>query len=486
MVGTTAERDEDDEVSIRKDQRQIKKIQESRKFKEGPRHKQRVYNHAARMTADGHMIRAKVPPHEQDMQNDTMTSAFIKRVGTMLPSDAVVPEVEVTESEFVAKVDNSSGMTNKDVLLALGGGTGATIGGTGILDLDIDLVRRMRYQDKAVMVLLLVMYFITLCFSASFAYKTAINNSPVTFYADPRFHDMVVEGREQDAFLEVFAAPPKDVHLQVTGFLPVTRGVVGSIEWNGEYYCDVFSFSLDLSQWVVREASTDGTEEGPWVDNIPLVDGIAVADMDKLNYHVGEDSNDLALLELQKEVAWPGWEELATNIKHKIRQQGFNGIISINRTERDKVSIYKNTTWANFMHSRTTKVLCALSVLGWIIYLPYMWLRCSPTLVRARYRIDIPIEEYWRYIADKLTCDGFVEDPDAPRRSSRTGQLGMGQLTVYNSGRFGILLGDGSDVATAGWAAPDSQSVTSGSVSEAEDPSRSWVPSFPDFSIRNH
>lgn len=159
-------------------------------------------------------------------------------------------------------------------------------------------------------------------------------------------------------------------------------------------------------------------------------------DLSDVNYYINHDRNELAILDFKKEVVWPSWEELATNIKQRIRQQGFNGIISVHRTDCDTVSIYKNTAWANFMHSRTTKVLCALSVLGWIIYLPYMWLRCTSTTVRSRYKIDIPITEYWQLIADKLTADGFVEDPAAVGVSLRPGQVTVGQLTVYGGAQI--------------------------------------------------
>lgn len=383
-------------------------------------------------------------------------------------------ELDMNDSQLVASVDNASDVSNKDVLMALGGGTGATIGGTGILELDQDLVRRMRYQDKAVMLLLLVMYFVTLGFSASFAYRQALNNSPVTFYADPRFHDMVAEGRDPDVFVENFSVAPKDVHLQVTGFIPVSSGVLGSIEWQGEYYYDAFSFSLDLSPWVVRETTRDGSEPGPWHDNLALVNGVVADDLDNLTHYITRDRNDLAILELQKEVAWPNWEELATNIKLRIRQQGFTGLISIHRTDCDTVSIYKNTAWANFMHSRTTKVLCALSVLGWVIYLPYMWLRCTATTIRTRYTIDIPISGYWRLISDKLTADGFVEDPSAvpANPGPRTGSVTSGQFTAYNTGRIsqqGLGLAYAGDVSevpagltVAGWET-DWNSAGSGS-----------------------
>lgn len=350
-------------------------------------------------TVHGNEIVGQSPPN-------AMTAADVASL-----QQAIDPiDLEFSNSERVIEsADLDKNVTTFKWLVALAGGTGATIGATGILALDEDLVRRMRYQDKAVMFLLMVMYFLTLAFSASFAYRQALNDSPVTFYADPRYHDMVAEGRERSHFLDSFGGPPKDVHLRVAGFMPVPAGILGSIEWQGEYYYDAWSFALDVSPWVVREESTGARNA---LANSAIVEGIVAEDLEKLEYYINQDTNDLAVLELHKETAWPAWDELATNIKHKIRQEGFAGIISVHRTDTDVVSIYKNTAWANFMHSRTTKVLCALSVLGWLLYLPYMWLRCTTTQVRSRYTIEISIQSYWQLIVDKLTADGFVDEAD--------------------------------------------------------------------------
>lgn len=367
--------------------------------------------HGASMTANGAIIRSpNTTGHAKVLGGQhaprPLTAADIAKFQQEI--DPI--DLEFNNSERVIEsADLDKNVTTRKWLMDLAGGTGATIGATGILDLDEDLVRRMRYQDKAVMCLLLVMYFLTLAFSASFAYRQALNDSPVTFYADPRYHDMMAEGREQNHFLESFAGPPKDVHLQVAGFMPVAAGLLGSIEWQGEYFYDAWSFALDVSPWVVREGSTGG---GNTLDSPATIEGIVAEDLAKLDYYLNQDTNDLAVLELHKEVAWPSWDELATNIKHKIRQDGFSGVISVHRTDTDVVSIYKNTAWANFMHSRTTKVLCALSVLGWLLYLPYMWIRCTTTQVRSRYTIEISIQSYWRLIADKLTADGFVDESD--------------------------------------------------------------------------
>eukprot|EP00401_Gymnodinium_catenatum_P058785 CAMPEP_0117542068 /NCGR_PEP_ID=MMETSP0784-20121206/44345_1 /TAXON_ID=39447 /ORGANISM="" /LENGTH=56 /DNA_ID=CAMNT_0005338785 /DNA_START=18 /DNA_END=184 /DNA_ORIENTATION=- len=51
--------------------------------------------------------------------------------------------------------------------------------------LDVNFARRMRLQDEGVMFVLLLLYFITLLFSASFAFRQVTNNSRILFYADP-------------------------------------------------------------------------------------------------------------------------------------------------------------------------------------------------------------------------------------------------------------------------------------------------------------
>lgn len=339
------------------------------------------------------------------------------------PQDNDTMDFQFALDEQIANAESTKDVGWLKSLMALVGGTGATIGGTGNLELDQDLVRRMRYQDKAVMLLLLVMYFVTLGFSASFAYRQALNDSPVTFYADPRYHDIVSEGYDMDTFLEAFNQSPKDVQLQVSGFVPVPPGVLGSIEWQGEYYYDAFSFALDLSPWVVRDGTSYSSEsegavgQDSHIAGDRLIEGIVYQDLQDLRDHIRHNRNDLSIIDLRKEVSWPNWEELATNIKYRIRQSGFSGIITVHRTERDSVTIYKNTPWANFMHSRTTKVLCALSVLGWMFYLPYMWLRCTCSCIRSRYVIDVSIDTYWPLIADKLSADGFVEQATTEDRN---------------------------------------------------------------------
>eukprot|EP00929_Paragymnodinium_shiwhaense_P092169 TRINITY_DN52046_c0_g1_i1.p1 TRINITY_DN52046_c0_g1~~TRINITY_DN52046_c0_g1_i1.p1 ORF type:complete len:582 (+),score=122.30 TRINITY_DN52046_c0_g1_i1:176-1921(+) len=356
---------------------------------------------------------------------DMAAAAGLRAAASRLrdPTDGMVPP----ESQELAPDAGASSAVSGPVswiswlmeaLFAIGGGTGATIGGTGDPALDQDMVRRMRYQDKAVMLFLMLAYTGSLAFSANIAYRQACNTSPVTYYADPRYHNMVVDSSDMDGFLEAFNQPPKEVQLQVTGFVPLQdpEFAVGNVDWYGMHYHVAFSFALDLSPWVVRCGVSDPSNTYQYGEDFVNSSGINPEDMQTLRDFLQHNSNDLAIMELQKEVIWNDWEELAMNIKHRIRQAGFGGIISVHRSESEVVPIYKNKAWANFMHSRTTKVLWALSLIGWLFYQPYMWLRCTSTPIRSRYRIDIPIAQYWPFIEDKIGPDGFND------RVSQNGQ----------------------------------------------------------------
>lgn len=290
------------------------------------------------------------------------------------------------------------------VLMALGGGTGASIGGTGSSIVDHNLIRRMHYQDKAVLLLILSVYLVTLWFSASLTYRQACNNSPVTYYSNPRLHNLAMEGHELDEFMGTFNQAPKNITLQVSGFVPVTEEMVGNVHWRGENFQVAFTFSLDLSPWVVRESNASTS---PAQQTRSLHDGVLPEDRSRLRCVLEHCHNDLCHVELVKEVIWPDWEELATNIKHRIRQSGFDGVIVVNRIDADTLQVHKNKPWANFMHSRSTRVLCALSVVGWLFYVPYMWLRCKKVSVKSHFKVDVSIAGYWPLIADKLTADGF-------------------------------------------------------------------------------
>lgn len=277
--------------------------------------------------------------------------------------------------------------------------------------------RRFRARLGLLLVMAVATYFATLIFSASVKYRTSHNTSPVVYYADQRFHDMSTEGHDLDSFLDAFNASPKKVVMQVTGFSPTCSSGRYSVPWRGRQYRVAFDFSLDLSPWVAHAGDVEGAcagghrDEGACPD---LWNGVLVDDLRKLRAFLEEEDsgngNDLTVVHFEKDIAWPEWEELATNIKSRIRQSGFDGVVHIRKTEQEGVAIYKNRPWANFMHSHTAKVLCALSLVGGIVYYPYMWLYSKRIVVRSHHRVNVSINSYWPLIADKLGARGFCQD----------------------------------------------------------------------------
>mmetsp|Transcript_102579 Transcript_102579/g.319651 ORF Transcript_102579/g.319651 Transcript_102579/m.319651 type:complete len:532 (+) Transcript_102579:12-1607(+) len=280
------------------------------------------------------------------------------------------------------------------IIFAIAGGTGASISSQASILFKADLVRRMRLQDTAVMLLMIGVYFITLLVTANVAYHQAANNSRITYYADPRYHTMVVEGHDMEAFLEAFAQPPKSVLLNVAGLARAVEDMPGTLRYRGGSYRVDFTFALDLSPWVVREDSPAAVlGHGGAGPELALEDGIVRDDLQKLCHALALDGNDLATIQMVKEISWPRWEELATNIKHQIRQCDYEGVLGIDRTKTEIINIYKNRQWANFMHSRTLKVVLALSILGWAFYVPYMWFRSATVRVRCLYQGFEPFDD---------------------------------------------------------------------------------------------
>mmetsp|Transcript_43444 Transcript_43444/g.86206 ORF Transcript_43444/g.86206 Transcript_43444/m.86206 type:complete len:421 (-) Transcript_43444:21-1283(-) len=301
---------------------------------------------------------------------------------------------------------------NAEMLMHLASGTGANPGHTGSVVLDEDLIRRMHFQDKALLLLVFVTYAGCLIFSASLAYRQAFNNSPIDYYADPRFYTpaQAIESCDAEGFLDTFNTPPQVVHLHVYGLLPVSpleeHVLDSAFEWGGPRQRVAFSFALDLSPWVVRGLDNPSTRSAnPSGGNNAV--GVSQQDVEHLQDFLDRNQNDLAYVCIHKNVVWPGWEELATNIKLKIRQRGFHGVVLVRRSDDEHMDIHMNRTWANFLHSRSLKILCAMSIVGWIVYQPYMWLKHRPLTIKSLFRVDLPISAYWPLIEDKLGPNGF-------------------------------------------------------------------------------
>jgi len=331
-------------------------------------------------------------------------------------------------------------------LLALAGGTGFTMD----LLLRRDSLRsdRMIIQDEAVLFLLIGLYLNALLLSGVLAYRQARNDSRVQFYADPRVDGSVSHTFNMADFLEAFNQPPKNVYVRVSGYTHAPLHAPGCFSWRGLNYNLAFSFCLDISPWLVR-ATTDGdrlplrhsarnTASGsssggrkeagssdrrkvqssrkssiPWCAGERLrKDGVVGSDADKLCDFLSKTakSNELAYVDMQKHVSWTGWEELATNIKMIIHHRGFDGLVWVDCTDGVSLPVHQNTQWANFMHSRALKVILAFSIIGFLLYIPYMGLRCIRLPVRTLHKVNINVTDYWHLIVEQLGRHGFSHD----------------------------------------------------------------------------
>jgi len=316
-----------------------------------------------------------------------------------------LPMANFTGPNLMSIAEKNANHSNRALLMALGGGIGASLGATGSRSSDLASLHRVRCQDTGVLLIITAMYFVALGFIASIMYRQAMNNSPVTYFCKPLYAEGggLMSGHSINNFVETFNQVPK-TSLQISGFELIPGREPPQEErdiwWQGESFRSVFAMSFDLSPWMTHDMTAESVGQ---VDS-SRAEGISADDLGTLEHFLAHDSNDLAYVEISKETSWPGWEELATNIKQTIRQQGFTGVVSV-RLKEETVRVQKNTAWANFFHARTTFMLCSLSVAGLFVYFPYTWLRCKKVAVRSRHRVNVSIADYWPYIADKLSVE---------------------------------------------------------------------------------
>jgi len=317
----------------------------------------------------------------------------------------------------------------RKALLAIGGGTGVTPVGDTLHGNATHLRRGMDYrarsQTGAVLLLLITSYFVTIGISLNILYKQIENSSNVTFYADPRYHSLSMTGNEFSDFLFTFNQTPKHAFLRVSGLVPLEEDGSSSAaggggggsrqeaeeEVEGTAHRVAFTFALDLSSWIARMPGLAPGGDRPQASE---EEGLAPEDLETIAYFLAYDNNDLSALRIQKETEWPGFQELVGNIQQRIRECGFEGVITVSLDGTEVMSVHKNKTWANFMLNRATKAMAAVSVVGMPPYLLYMWWRCRSITVRSRFRIEIPPDEYWPLIADQLGPDGFWATSVAP------------------------------------------------------------------------
>lgn len=296
-----------------------------------------------------------------------------------------------------------------DIMLALGSSGGS------VQDVrnNNKLRREMCYQHIAASILILLVFMAFIATSLSIVYWQVANRARETasirYYADLGTEVGLGESDDAQDFLNTFGRAPTNTRLSITGLEAMTasemvRGNSECTMWRGDLYRIAFSFALDLSSWSMQTTDAGAGSGGAGT--------VSAEDLEDLSKFLASNANDLAVVEVQKEVTWDGWEELATNIKSRLRQRGFTGFTHVSYDASESVLVRKNKTWAHFLRNRLTRGLVALSLICWPLHELYIWARSAKLVVRCRHQIDIPIGEYWRLVGDKLTAEGFAEAPE--------------------------------------------------------------------------
>lgn len=344
-----------------------------------------------------------------------------------LPPPGLAPKVKVAASMETPLTQDSP----EEELLRASDGVGSLTyerSPTSSRLMNHDFRRRLEVQDVATVLLLLAVFAFTLLLSSSIIYKLAEDPSPVTFYTDPKYTPTAVHSRltcgslDSEAWLRTFNTQPQCARLRIIG---KSRGYA---EWHVLLRQCRFREFLSQSYQRISAAmarrprrrdprlpSWDAVMFDVSLDLTPFVtsDGRLASDADAiaLEKHL-HSANPLEVLLLRKEVEWPCWEDIATNIKQRLRGMGFPGDVEVRLEAKEEVLVYRNEPWQNFVRSRLTQVLVIISVIGWLFWAPYLRMRMRTVQVESRFRISLDLARYWEHLSEGLhATEGFLMGP---------------------------------------------------------------------------
>mmetsp|Transcript_1994 Transcript_1994/g.4613 ORF Transcript_1994/g.4613 Transcript_1994/m.4613 type:complete len:337 (-) Transcript_1994:71-1081(-) len=290
-----------------------------------------------------------------------------------------------------------------------------------------DFRRRLEVQDTATLLLLVSVFAFTLLLSSSILYRVAEDPSPVTFYTDPKYTPTAIHsrltcsGEDPEVFLRSFNTQPQTAQLRLIG---TSRDYV---EWRTLLrQCRLREFVTHMQQRMAsnmtrraRRAARpawDPVMFDVFLDLSPFVtsDGrlSTEADAELLEKHLS-GNNPLEVVMLRKQVEWPDWEDIATNIKQRLRALGFEGDLEIRLEAREDVLIYRNLPWQNFVRSRLTQALVIISLVGWIFWTPYLWLRMKTVRIDSTFTIQLDLNRYWEHLSEGLSPETGFQVPSA-------------------------------------------------------------------------
>mmetsp|Transcript_19785 Transcript_19785/g.37131 ORF Transcript_19785/g.37131 Transcript_19785/m.37131 type:complete len:652 (-) Transcript_19785:41-1996(-) len=297
-------------------------------------------------------------------------------------------------------------------IMKLGEGIGAMAyerSPSGSRSIDHDLERRLELQDCATVIMLLVVFAVTILLSCCSVYQVAEDLSPASYYSEPRPYQqrLTCETADLDNFLAAFNLQPQNIRLRIIGKNPEPggfrqlfrslnphairpRGLAALLPNRQRRRLAVlFDVSLDLTPFIAGEGRLND-------DNLTMLQKYLAS------------RNSLETVLLQKRVDWVHWEDVATNVRQRLRTLGFPGDVAVHFEAYDEILVYKNHKWSNFVRNRVTQALVVISMVGGIFWLPYIWVRQRKTVVETRFRINLDPSRYWELVSDGLSAaEGF-------------------------------------------------------------------------------
>lgn len=276
----------------------------------------------------------------------------------------------------------------------------------------MELRRRLVIQDSATILMLIAFFALTIVVSCLSIYQVSADPSPVMFYSDAKLlrQRLTCSSDEVEEFLQAFNGQPQSTRLRIIGKSADDDDAGGILSSLGMRQIRRQSRNM-MSR---REHGTSGDDDILFdvsLDLTPFITGNgrlrSDEDVAQLVSFMN-NPNPLSVLSLQKQVEWANWEDIATNVKQRLRTLGFQGEVEVRLEAEEEVIVYRNHPWQNFVRSRITQVLVIISIVGGLVWIPYLWVRMKKIRIESRFQISLDLARYWDLLAGGLHAqDGF-------------------------------------------------------------------------------
>lgn len=281
---------------------------------------------------------------------------------------------------------------------------------TGSRSVNHDLRARLQLQDYATIALLVSVFALTVVLSCLSVYQVSDDTSPAAYYSEPKNYQprVICESRDVDAFLAAFNTQPQNVRLRIIGRNPEPGGFRRFLRTLNAHTTTGRGGLAALLP--IRQRRRLSVLFDVALDLTPFITGdgrLSDENLQILQKYL-DTNNKLETVLIQKKVDWALWEDVATNIRQRLRTLGFPGDVEVRFEMQDEVLIYQNHKWSNFVRNRVTQALVVISIIGSAFWLPYVMVRSKTTKVETRFRINVDPSRYWELVSEGLSAaEGF-------------------------------------------------------------------------------